>query len=196
MASNMKKEGFVTLCVFGDGSVGEGEFHEALNLSVLWNTPTIFFCENNLYGMGVPFHASLSTDIPKLAAAYNMPAVSVDGMDVIAVHAATRKAVEHARSGKGPYFIEAMTYRYRGHSMSDPELYRLKDEIEEYRQRDAIERLKTHMMEAGQLDEARYQELVARVEQVVDESVEFAERSPQPGIETLYDHLYKEPSNG
>lgn len=196
MASNMKKENFVTLCVFGDGSVGEGEFHEALNLSVLWNTPTIFFCENNLYGMGVPFHASLSTDIPKLAAAYNMPAVSVDGMDVIAVHEATKKAVEHARSGKGPYFIEAMTYRYRGHSMSDPELYRLKDEIEEYRQRDAIERLKTHMMEAGQLDEPRYQELVERVEQVVDESVEFAERSPQPGIDTLFDHLYKEPSDG
>jgi pyruvate dehydrogenase E1 component alpha subunit len=196
MASNMKKEGFVTLCVFGDGSVGEGEFHEALNLSVLWNTPTIFFCENNLYGMGVPFHASLSTDIPKLAAAYNMPAVSVDGMDVIAVHEATRKAVEHARSGKGPYFIEAMTYRYRGHSMSDPELYRLKDEIEEYRQRDAIERLKTHLMEAGQLDEARYQELIARVEQVVDEAVEFSEQSPQPGIDTLYDHLYKEPSDG
>ena len=196
MASNMKNEGFVTLCVFGDGSVGEGEFHEALNLSVLWNTPTIFFCENNLYGMGVPFHASLSTDIPKLAAAYNMPAVSVDGMDVVAVHEATKKAVEHARSGKGPYFIEAMTYRYRGHSMSDPELYRLKDEIEEYRQRDAIERLKTRMMEAGQIDEERYQEPVARAEQVVDEAVEFSERSPQPGIETLYDHLYKEPSNG
>ncbi len=196
MASNMKSEGYVTLCVFGDGSVGEGEFHEALNLSVLWNTPTIFFCENNLYGMGVPFHASLSTEIPKLAAAYNMPAVSVDGMDVIAVHEATNKAVDHARSGKGPYFIEAMTYRYRGHSMSDPELYRLKDEVEEHRQRDAIERLKTQMMEAGQLDEARYQEFAERVDQVVDESVEFAERSPQPGIETLYDHLYKEPSDG
>lgn len=195
-ASNMKNEGYVTLCVFGDGSVGEGEFHEALNLSVLWNTPTIFFCENNLYGMGVPFHASLSTEIPKLAAAYNMPAVSVDGMDVIAVHEATNKAVDHARSGKGPYFIEAMTYRYRGHSMSDPELYRLKDEVEEHRQRDAIERLKTQMMEAGQLDEARYQEFAERVDQVVDESVEFAERSPQPGIETLYDHLYKEPSDG
>lgn len=196
MASNMKNEGYVTLCVFGDGSVGEGEFHEALNLSVLWNTPTIFFCENNLYGMGVPFHASLSTEIPKLAAAYNMPAVSVDGMDVIAVHEATNKAVDHARSGKGPYFIEAMTYRYRGHSMSDPELYRLKDEVEEHRQRDAIERLKAQMMEAGQLDEARYQEFAERVDQVVDESVEFAERSPQPGIETLYDHLYKEPSDG
>ncbi len=196
MASNLKRENFVTLCIFGDGSVGEGEFHEALNLSVLWNTPTIFFCENNLYGMGVPFHASLSTDIPKLAAAYNMPAVSVDGMDVLAVHDATRKAVEHARSGKGPYFIEAMTYRYRGHSMADPELYRLKDEIEHFRQRDAIERLKAHMFEAGMLDDSGFAEIVRRAEHTVDESVEFSEQSPQPDISTLYDYLYKEPSNG
>ena len=196
MASNMKKENFVTLCIFGDGSVGEGEFHEALNLSVLWKTPVIFFCENNLYGMGVPFHASLSTEIPKLAAAYNMPAVTVDGMDVLAVHEATKKAVEHCRSGNGPYFIEAMTYRYRGHSMADPELYRLKDEIEAARSRDCIEKLKGQMMEAGYLDEARFEELTERVEQVVNESVEFSENSPQPGIETLFDHLYKEPEHG
>ncbi|GMV84615.1 MAG: pyruvate dehydrogenase E1 component subunit alpha [Dehalococcoidia bacterium] len=196
MASNMKREDFVTLCIFGDGSVGEGEFHEALNLSVLWNTPTIFFCENNLYGMGVPFHASLSTDIPKLAAAYNMPAVSVDGMDVIGVYEAARKAVEHARSGKGPYFIEALTYRYRGHSMADPELYRVKAEIEHFRQRDAIGRLKTRMSEAGMLDEDGFADIERRAEQVVDEAVEFAEQSPQPDIGTLYDYLYKEPSNG
>jgi len=196
MASKIKKEGFVTLCIFGDGSVGEGEFHEALNLSVLWKTPTIFFCENNLYGMGVPFHASLSTEIPKLAAAYNMPAVSVDGMDVLAVHEATRKAVEHCRNGNGPYFIEAMTYRYRGHSMADPELYRLKDEIEEYRQRDAIGRLKAHMLEAGMLDETGYADVVARATRAVEESIEFAERSPQPDIGTLFDNLYKEPARG
>lgn len=196
MASNMKKENFVTLCIFGDGSVGEGEFHEALNLSVLWKTPVVFFCENNLYGMGVPFHESLSTDIPKLAAAYNMPAVSIDGMDVLAVHEATKKAVEHCRTGNGPYFIEAMTYRYRGHSMSDPELYRLKDEIEKARARDCIEKLKSQMTDAGYLDDAQYQELVQRAEQVVDDAVEFAENSPQPAIETLFDHLYKEPANG
>ncbi len=196
MASNMKKENFVTLCIFGDGSVAEGEFHEALNLAVLWKTPVVFFCENNLYGMGVPIHESLSTDIPKLAAAYNMPAISIDGMDVLAVHEATKKAVEHCRTGNGPYFIEAMTYRYRGHSMSDPELYRLKDEVEEARARDCIEKLKSQMMEAGFLDDAQYQELVQRAEQVVDDSVEFAENSPQPGIETLFDHLYKEPANG
>ncbi|WBL36257.1 thiamine pyrophosphate-dependent enzyme [Tepidiforma flava] len=192
VAAQMKREDFVTLCIFGDGSVGEGEFHEALNMAVLWNTPTIFFCENNLYGMGVPFKASLSTEIPKLAAAYNMPAVSVDGMDVLAVYAATREAVAHARAGKGPYFIEAMTYRYRGHSMADPELYRLKEEIEEAKQRDCIERLKRQMMEAGMLDEQGFAEIDARATAVVDEAVEFSERSPQPALDTLFDHLYKE----
>lgn len=196
LAATMKKEDSVALCVFGDGSVGEGEFHESLNMSVLWKTPTIFFCENNLYGMGVPFKESLSTDIPKLAAAYNMPAVSVDGMDVIAVYRAMQEAVAHCRSGEGPYFVEAMTYRYRGHSMADPELYRLKDEVEQYRKRDCIERLKAAMQSAGQLDEGRFHEMTERVEQVVNDSVEFGEQSPQPGLETLFDHLTKEPSNG
>ena len=192
LASQMKKQDFVTMCIFGDGSVGEGEFHEALNLAVLWKTPVVFFCENNLYGMGVPFKESLSTEIPKLAAAYNMPAVSVDGMDVLAVHQAAKIAVEHCRTGNGPYFIEAMTYRYRGHSMSDPELYRLKDEVEQYRKRDAIEKLKAYMQERGDLDEAKMGEIAQRVEQVVDQAVEFAENSPNPPISTLMDHLYKE----
>lgn len=165
-------------------------------MSVLWKTPTIFFCENNLYGMGVPFKESLSTEIPKLAAAYNMPAVSVDGMDVLAVHEAAEKAVAHCRAGNGPYFIEALTYRYRGHSMSDPELYRLKDEIEKYKQRDCIERLKATMQAAGQLDEERFHQMSERVEQVVNDAVEFSERSPQPGLDTLFDHLTKEPANG
>ena len=195
VAAQMKKEDFVALCIFGDGSVGEGEFHEALNMSVLWQTPTVFFCENNLYGMGVPFKESLSTDIPKLAAAYNMPAVSVDGMDVIAVHEAMKKAVAHARSGKGPYFVEAMTYRYRGHSMADPELYRLKDEIEAYRKKDCIERLKATLQKAGQLDEERLEEIAQRVESVVNEAVEFSEKSPQPALDTLFDHITKEPTH-
>lgn len=195
-ATTMKKEDSVALCIFGDGSVGEGEFHESLNMSVLWKTPTIFFCENNLYGMGVPFKESLSTEIPKLAAAYNMPAVSVDGMDVLAVHEAAEKAVAHCRAGNGPYFIEALTYRYRGHSMSDPELYRLKDEIEKYKQRDCIERLKATMQAAGQLEEVHFHQMTERVEQVVNEAVEFSERSPQPGLDTLFDHLTKEPANG
>jgi len=192
MAANMKKENSLALCVFGDGSVGEGEYHESLNLAVLWNTPVIFFCENNLYGMGVPFAESLSTDISKLSGAYNMPAVKVDGMDVLEVYKATKAAVEHCRAGKGPYFIEAMTYRYRGHSMADPELYRLKDEVEDARRRDCIIRLRTQMQELGIIDDAAYDELLARVDREMDEVIEFADASPEPGFETLYDHVIKE----
>jgi pyruvate dehydrogenase E1 component alpha subunit len=195
LAEKMKKTTNLAFCVFGDGSVGEGEFHEALNLAVLWQTPVIFFCENNLYGMGVPFAESLSTQIPKLAAAYNMPAVTTDGMDVLAVYAETQKAVEHVRSGKGPYFIEALTYRYRGHSMADPELYRLKSEIEEARRRDCIERLKRHMMGRDLLDDPAYEAIVARVERDVDAAVAYADASPEPGLDTLFDHVTKEPAN-
>ncbi len=195
LAAKMKGEKSVTLCIFGDGSVGEGEFHEALNLAVLWQVPVVFFCENNLYGMGVPLKESLSTDIPKLAAAYNMPAVSINGMDVAEVYRETQKAVDHARAGKGPFFIEAMTYRYRGHSMADPELYRVKSEVEEYRKRDAIEALKKHMTRLGILDEAKFKEIEDRVEKIVDEAVAFADASPQPALATLMDGITKEPTD-
>jgi pyruvate dehydrogenase E1 component alpha subunit len=187
LAAKMQQQDIVALCIFGDGSVGEGEFHEALNLAVLWQTPVVFFCENNLYGMGVPFKESLSTDIATLARAYNMPAVTVNGMDVVEVHRATLEAVAHCRAGGGPYFVEAMTYRYRGHSMADPELYRLKDEVEEYRKRDAIEHLKAQMKEAGLLDEEAMKEIGDRVERTVDEAVAFADQSPEPAIDTLFD---------
>ncbi len=196
LASNMQKRGYVTLCIFGDGSVGEGEFHEALNLSVLWKTPVVFFCENNLYGMGVPFAESLSTSIPKLAAAYNMPAVSINGMDVLDVYSAAQKAVEHCRSGNGPYFIEAMTYRYRGHSMADPELYRLKEEIEQARRQDCIERLHKQLTEAGMIDDSGFAEIERRVESEVDAAVAFAEASPEPRLDSLFDRLTKEPTIG
>ena len=195
LAARMQKQDRLALCIFGDGSVGEGEFHEALNLAVLWETPVIFFCENNLYGMGVRFAESLSTQIPKLAAAYNMPAVSINGMDVLEVYRETRKAVEHCSAGNGPYFIEAMTYRYRGHSMADPELYRLKDEIEQYRKRDAIEALKQHMMERGMLDQAGWEDVVRRVDKAVDDAVAFADASPEPGLDTLFANLMAEPAN-
>jgi len=190
LATEMRHEDAVTMCIFGDGSVGEGEFHEALNLAALWKTPVVFFCENNLYGMGVPLKESLSTSIATLAKAYKMPASTINGMDVVEVHRETQKAVAHARRGRGPYFIEAMTYRYRAHSMSDPELYRNKDEIAEYRKRDAIERLKKALTDSGALDEARFQELTDRVEREVDDAVAFAEASPQPAISTLFDNVY------
>jgi TPP-dependent pyruvate/acetoin dehydrogenase alpha subunit len=143
----------------------------------------------------VPFKQSLSTEIATLARAYNMPAVTINGMDVLEVYRETKKAVEEARQGNGPYFVEAMTYRYRGHSMSDPELYRLKDEVEEYRKRDAIESLKAHMVSSGMLDDVRMKELADRVERTVDEAAAFAEASPQPPISSLYDYL-EAPING
>ena len=196
LAAKMKREDSVVLCIFGDGSVGEGEFHEALNFSVLWQTPVVFFCENNLYGMGVAFAQSLSTGIGRLAEAYNIPAVTVNGMDVLEVHAAAQRAVAHARSGKGPYFVEAMTYRYRGHSMADPELYRLKAEIEEYRKKDAIDALKAQMVERGLLDDQKLQDLAERVERTINEAVAFAEADPPPALSSLHDHLTKETSSG
>ena len=195
LAAKMKKESSVTLCIFGDGSVAEGEFHESLNLAALWKTPVVFFCENNLYGMGVPLQESLSTGISRLAAAYNMPSVQINGMDVLEVNREAKKAVEHCRTEGGPYFIEAMTYRYRGHSMSDPELYRLKEEVEQYRKRDAIEALKLHMTERGILDEAGLAEIAERVERTVDDAVAFAEASPQPGLDTLGLYVTKEPGD-
>jgi pyruvate dehydrogenase E1 component alpha subunit len=196
LAAKLKNDGSVALCIFGDGSVGEGEFHEALNLAKLWNTPVVFFCENNLYGMGVPFHQSLSTEIDTLAAAYGIPTENVDGMDVAAVYESTVRAVEHARSGEGPYFIEALTYRYRGHSMADPELYRLKEEIEQARKRDAIQKLKDEMIEHGWLDQDEYQSVVDRVERDVDGCVEFAEQSPEPTLDSLYDNIFRENGRG
>ena len=182
----------VTMCVFGDGGVAEGEFHEALNLSSLWKTPVLWFCENNGYGMGLPLSKSIANDIYKLAEAYRMPSIRVDGMDVIAVYQATQAAIEHIRAGNGPYFIEAMTYRYRGHSMADAELYRTKEEVVEFRRNDPIERLKRRMIEAGMLDDAGYDALVERVEQEVAEIIDWADASPQPEISTLFDDVYRE----
>lgn len=192
LAGQMKGTNSVTMCIFGDGGVGEGEFHESLNLAALWKLPVIWFCENNGYGMGVPLKDSIANDIYRIAAAYNIPSVQVDGMDVAAVYTATVKAVEHCRAGPGPYFIEALTYRYRGHSMADPELYRSKAEVDEFRKRDAIERVKTNLMSASALNEAGFAELEARVESVVDTALAFAEASPQPQLSSLYDNILDE----
>ncbi len=192
LADKKLKQNNVTMCIFGDGGVAEGEFHEALNLSSLWKTPVLWFCENNGYGMGLPLEKSIANDIYKLAEAYRIPSVRIDGMDVIEVYQETMKAIEYIRAGNGPYFIEAMTYRYRGHSMADAELYRSKEEVAEFRRKDAIERLKTRMMEDGHLDEKQLQEITERVEKEVAEAIEFADASPQPEIKSLFDYVYQE----
>ena len=195
LGANMLKRDAVTLCIFGDGGVAEGEFHESLNLGALWKTPVVWLCENNRYGMGVPLEASLANDVYKLAAAYQIPSVRVDGMDVLEVYRETQKAVEYCRAGKGPYFIEAMTYRYRGHSMADPELYRSRDEVDEFRKQDPINRLKAYMLDEGLLDEDGFDDVYQRAEAAVAEAVKCADESPEPSLDTLFDWIYKEPGN-
>lgn len=189
-ASAYQQQDRICMCYFGDGAVGEGEFHESLNLASLWKTPVVFMCENNLYGMGMPLaRASAVPDIFRTVDAYNIPSEQVDGMDVLAVYAATRKAVEHARSGKGPYFLELITYRYRGHSMADPELYRNKEEVARWRERDAIARLRQRLLGDG-VDEAQLTAIDEQVERDVQEAVRYSDESPEPPASALYTDIY------
>jgi pyruvate dehydrogenase E1 component alpha subunit len=191
LASVQMESDHLAMCFFGDGAVNEGEFHEALNLASLWKTPVVFICENNLYGMGTALaRASAVTEIYRRAEAYDIPSERVDGMDVLAVYAAARKAVEYSRAGNGPYFLEAMTYRFRAHSMADPELYRTKEEVAEWRKKDPIIALRNRMMEQGIASEEDLNALDAVIERTVDESVRFAEESPEPAPEELWTDIY------
>lgn len=195
LASTYNGDDAVTMCIFGDGGVGEGEFHEALNLGSLWKTPVVWFCENNCYGMGVRLADSIANDIYRIARAYRIPAERCDGMDVLAVYEATKAAVAHCREGNGPYFLEAETYRFRGHSMADPELYRSKEEVAQMRARDPIPRLRAQMDEAGLLRPGDFAQLEDQVEAEVRECIDFADTSPEPSISTLFDFVTRETSD-
>jgi pyruvate dehydrogenase E1 component alpha subunit len=192
IAAQRQRTGAVCMCFFGDGAVNEGEFHEALNLAALWKVPVVFLCENNLYGMGTALaRASAVQEIYRRAHAYDIPSERADGMDVLAMYEVARRAVDHARGGNGPYFIEALTYRFRAHSMADPELYRSREEVAQWRQRDPIPRLRRHMVEQGIAGEDDLNAMDAVVERVVDEAVRFAEESPEPPPEDLWTDVYK-----
>jgi pyruvate dehydrogenase E1 component alpha subunit len=183
----------VVLCIFGDGAVNEGEFHESLNLAAVWELPVVFLCENNFYGMGTDIRrVSAVIEVYKLADAYAMPGEQVDGMDVLAMYDATQRYARRARNGGGPALLEAITFRYRGHSMADPELYRRKAETERWRELDAIKSFRQHLIEDGYVDDTALQALEEEIEQVVDDAVRFADESPRPAIETLYDNVYRE----
>ena len=195
LAAKMQGEDRITACFFGDGAVAEGEFHEAMNLAALWRLPVLFCCENNLYAMGTAVEiAQARTDLAARAAAYGMPASAVDGMDVLAVEAATRRAVEAMRSGAGPHFLEFRTYRFRPHSMFDPELYRSKEEVAEWKKRDPIPMLERRMREAGMLDDAGMAELEQEVADEVEASVAFAEAGTWEPVEELTRFVYSEGS--
>jgi pyruvate dehydrogenase E1 component alpha subunit len=181
----------VALCIFGDGAVNEGEFHEALNLAAVWKLPVIFLCENNLYGMGTALaDASATQELYRFAAGYNIPGARCDGMDVADCYRAAGEALEHVRSGAGPYFLEAMTYRFRGHSMADPELYRTREEVARWREKDPITTLRRDLIARGVIDQARADALDASVEEQLETAVRFAEESPNPPMSDLYTDIY------
>jgi pyruvate dehydrogenase E1 component alpha subunit len=186
LADKMRGIQRVTACFFGDGAVAEGEFHESLNLAALWQLPVLFLCENNLYAMGTALELSQAeTDITVQAQSHRVPAEAVDGMDVLAVEAAARNAADAVRSGDGPRFLELRTYRFRGHSMADPELYRSKDEVEQWKQHDPIPAFIQHLRDLTLLSDAVLAELEASVETEIDEAVAFAEESPWEPVEDL-----------
>lgn len=182
LADQKLRPGCITACFFGEGAVGEGVFHETMNLAALWQLPVLFVCENNLYAMGVPLADSeVETDIWRKAQAYRMAAEQTDGMDPIEVEAAARRAAEHIRSGQGPYFIEARTYRFRAHSMFDTQAYRTRDEVEGWRRLDPIERLRAWMVANHQLSESDAAAIEAEVAAEIDAAVAFAEAgTPEP----------------
>jgi len=175
-------------CFFGDGAVDEGAFHESLNLAAIWKLPIVYICENNQYSMGMAVEKAWAVDslMPR-AAAYNMPGQQADGMDVIAVYEAVKPAVERARSGEGPSLLEIKTYRFRGHSMTDPAYYRTREEEQKWRSsRDPIGIFEKKLLEHGIATQAEFDENDARATQVAEEAAEFAENSPFPEPEELH----------
>ena len=191
LAEKMQGRAGLAACFFGEGAAAEGEFHESLNLSELWKLPVLFVCENNLYAMGTRLERSESQpDIHIKAQSYNVPADVVDGMDVVAVEAATRKAVAAIRGGAGPYLLECRTYRFRAHSMFDPQLYRDKAEVEEWKKRDPIERLASWMRQGGTLHEADLAAIETAVAKEIDRSIEVSESGKWEPLETLTADVY------
>lgn len=181
----------VTLCYMGDGAVRQGALHEAFNMAMLWKLPVVFIIENNNYAMGTSVERTTNVlDLSKIGLSYEMPSEWVDGMTCEAVHEAMDKAMEHARSGNGPYLLEMRTYRYRGHSMSDPQKYRTKEEVEQYKAQDPIEKVLTTIKKKKYATDAEIEAIEERVKALVEESVQFAEDSPFPEVHELYNDVY------
>jgi pyruvate dehydrogenase E1 component alpha subunit len=190
-AEKYKGTDFVNVAYMGDGAVRQGALNETFNMAALWKLPVIFICENNGYAMGTSVQrTTIQTDIYKLGLPYGIPSSAVDGMDPVAVHAAMDEAVSRARAGEGPTFLEMRTYRYKGHSMSDPQKYRTKEELESYKAKDPLEAVRAAIEKNGYADEAWFEEMDSRIKAEVDESVKFAEESPWPEASELYTDVY------
>jgi pyruvate dehydrogenase E1 component alpha subunit len=192
LADRMQGRPAVTVCFFGEGAVAEGEFHESLNLAAVWDLPVVFCCENNRYAMGTALERSESdTDLTAKAASYEVPATAVDGMDVFAAEAAARRAVAAARDD-GPQFLEMQTYRFRAHSMYDPERYRDKAEVDAWRERDPLVLCEQRLREVGAFDDAVRDRLEAEVAAEIEAAVAFADAGTLEPVSDLYRHVYRD----
>ena len=191
LSSSLKRQSRVTACFFGEGAVAEGSFHESMNLAQLWRLPVAFLCENNLYAMGTALARSESqTDLCVKAAAFAMATLKVDGMDVMATHEAASRARAHVLETGTPIFVEFQTYRFRAHSMFDPELYREKSEVEEWKKRGPIHNFSARLKAQGKLTEAQFLEIDAAVMREVDAAVGFAEAGTWEPVEDLARDVY------
>ena len=194
-AEKYLKTGNLCICSMGDGAVRQGAFHEALNLAMLWKLPVIFVIENNGYAMGTSVQRTSNVhDLYTLGESYDMPSEPVDAMSVEAVHEAVSRAAVRARAGEGPTLLEFRTYRYKGHSMSDPGKYRTKEEVEEYKQRDPVEVVKTTLINQDWITDSEIEALETKIAAIVDESVKFAEESPYPDASEALTDVYVEPN--
>ncbi|GIK48089.1 MAG: pyruvate dehydrogenase (acetyl-transferring) E1 component subunit alpha [Hyphomonadaceae bacterium] len=191
-ANKYRKDGKVCLTYFGDGAANQGQVYESFNMASLWKLPVVYIVENNQYAMGTAIQRSSSeTHLYKRGVSFNIPGEEVDGMDVVAVREAGRRAVERARAGEGPYLLEMKTYRYRGHSMSDPAKYRTKEEVDDMKAKhDPIDHVKKLIVDAGHADDAALKEIDREIRAVVSESAEFAQASPEPDPGELLTDVY------
>ena len=187
----IKKNEQVVLCFFGDGAVNTGSFHESLNLAGIWKLPVVYICENNFYAMSVSLKRSHAVkEIYKRACAYNMPGVLVDGMNVEDVREKVDEAIRRARKGDGPTLIEAQTYRYYGHSRTDPSNYRTKEEEDFWKSKDPIKTYQNKLLEKNFIDEKGIELLDKKISKIIDDAVKFAEDSPEPDINSVYENVY------
>ena len=192
-AIKQQKRDSVVLCFFGDGAVNQGEFHEAMNLSSVWNLPVLFVLENNLYGMGshVSRTHAAGSDMYKIAESYNMGTLQVDGMDVIEVRHHVDKALEHLRKGEGPLFLEAKTYRFRGHSMADPSAYRESSEVVQWQEKDPIDNLAKLAIQYDIFKESDLEKIDKEIQETVDDAIAFADQSDEPDMADLHNNIYE-----
>jgi pyruvate dehydrogenase E1 component alpha subunit len=194
-ADKYKGDNFVTMCSMGDGAVRQGALHEAFNMAMTWKIPVIYIIENNRYAMGTSVERTSNvTDLYKLGLSYDMPGEPVDAMNVEDVHNAIAKAAKHCREGKGPYLLEMITYRFKGHSMSDPRKYRTKEEEAKFQGEDPIEKVLTTIRANKYATEKQLEAIQAKIKKQIEDAIKFAEESPLPEPEAMYEDIYAEPN--